>query len=66
MTEGNRFAISLPAYLYALAKFLENARIARAFATLFLDVSASRIVDLASGLGGYTPLLRENENEKYM
>ena len=61
-SDGRRsIAISLPAYLYALAKFptAPAGRYDRCSST-----SQHRIVDLASGLGGYTPLLWENENEK--
>lgn len=52
-------AISLTAYLYAVAKFstvLSNAPVKTCSST-----SQHRIVDLASGLSGSTPLLWENE-----
>lgn len=52
-------AVSLAAYLYAVAKFstvLSNAPVTCS------STSQHRIVDLASGMSGYTPLLWENEN----
>lgn len=60
VTEGETLAVSLAAYLYAVAKFYIRAF--KRTGDTCSSTSRHRIVDLASGISGYTPLLWENEN----
>lgn len=54
-------AVSLPAYLYSLAKYFLD-RCVTTHRRTRSSTSQHRTVDLASGLSGYAPLLWENEN----
>lgn len=53
--------VSLPAYLYSLAKYFLD-RCVTTHRRTRSSTSKHRTVDLASGLSGYAPLLWENEN----
>lgn len=53
--------VSLPAYLYSLAKYFLD-RCVTTHRRTRSSTSQHRTVDLASGLSGYAPLLWENEN----